>query len=93
MAAHPRRRKGINMTTDVRRSYVGWSIEGSGLAPAQVSEVTTGIWSDRLVDGTHGSLGAPAPSEGALSQQTPALPGFVFRSATGSQASNVAGDP
>ena len=56
MAAHPHRRTDINMTTDERRSYVRWWIERSGLTPAQIREVATGIWADRLVDGTRGSL-------------------------------------
>ena len=59
MPAHPHRRTDINMTTDERRSYVRWWIERSGLTPAQIREVATGIWSDRLVDGTHGSLDSP----------------------------------
>jgi hypothetical protein len=78
MAAHPYRRTDINLTTDERRSYARWWIERSGLTPAQIREVATGIWSDRLVDD--------------LTQTTVGLPGLVFRSATGSEPSDVAGD-
>jgi hypothetical protein len=78
MAAHPHRRTDINMTTEERHSYVRWWLERSGLTPDQVREVATGIWSDRLVDGT---------------QTTAGLPGFVFRSATGSDSPDVAGNP
>jgi hypothetical protein len=88
MSAHPHRRTDINMTTDERRSYMRWWLERSGLTPDQVREVATGIWSDRLVDGTHGSFDA---REGAPSRQTTLA--FVFRSATGSEASDIAGDP
>ena len=77
MAAHPYRRTDVNLTTDERHSYVRWWLDRSGLTPQQVREIATGIWSDRLVDGT---------------QRTAGLPGFVFRSATGSEASDVAGD-
>jgi hypothetical protein len=77
MAAHPHRRTDINMTTDERHSYVRWWIERSGLTPAQIREIATGIWSDRLVD---------------VTQTTAGLPGFVLRSATGSEPSDVAGD-
>ena len=90
MAVHRGRRSDISMTTDERRTYVRWWLERSGLTPTQVRELESGIWSDRPLDGTHGSFGA---REGARSRQaTPARPGFVFRSATGSQASDVAGD-
>ena len=78
-AAHPYRRSDITMTTDERRSYVRWWIERSGLTPAQVREIATGIWSDRLVVD--------------VTQTTAALPGFVFRSTPGAEASDVAGDP
>jgi hypothetical protein len=77
MAAHPYRRTDINLTTDERRTYVRWWLERSGLTPEQVREVATGIWSDRLIDGT---------------QTTAGLRGFVFRSTTGSEPSDVAGD-
>ena len=91
MAAQPHRRTDINMTTDERRSYVRWWIERSGLTPAQIREVATGIWADRLVDGTHGSLDGSSRDAGSQ-QATTVLPGFLFRSATGSEASDVAGD-
>ena len=90
MPAHPHRRTDINMTTDERRSYVRWWLERSGLTPDQVREVATGIWSDRLVDGTHGSFGA---RDGALSRQTmPALQRFIPWSAAGSEACSEASD-
>ena len=47
------------------------------LGPAQVHEIATGIWSDRLLNGQ---------------QTTVALGDAVFRSAAGSEATNVAGD-
>jgi hypothetical protein len=78
MAAHPYRLTDINMTTEERHCYVRWWIERSGLTPAQVREIATGIWSDRLVDGT---------------QTTVDLPVFVLRSATRAEASDVASDP
>ena len=64
MAAHQDRRTDINMTVDERRSYVRWWIERSGLTPAQVREVASGIWLDRLVDVTRGSLEGSAERTG-----------------------------
>jgi hypothetical protein len=78
MTGHPHRRTDMNMTTEERHSYVRWWIERSGLTPTQVREIANGIWSDRLLD---------------VPQTTVALGGVVFRSATGSEASDVAGDP
>jgi hypothetical protein len=94
MAAHPHRRNDINMTIHERRSYVRWWIESSGLTPDQIREVATGIWSDR-VDATAGSLTESSPLwSGAPASQhtTAALPGLLFRSAAGPEASDVAGE-
>ena len=77
MAAHPHRRTDVNMTTEERRSYVRWWIERSGLTPAQVREIATRIWSDRVLD---------------VPQTTVALGGVVSLSVTGSEATDVAGD-
>ena len=93
MAAHQDRRTGISMTVDERRSYVRWWLERSGLTPAQVREVASGIWLDRVVDVTGGSLEGPAAPNGAATSQQPTalLPGVSFRSTT--PAADVPGDP
>ena len=93
MPAHPQRRTDINLTTDERRSYMRWWLERSGLTPDQVRELATGIWSDGVVDGTHGSLGPHRTGKLLHSRRRPALPGFVFRSATDSAASDIASNP
>ena len=71
MAAHAHRSTHIDMTGEERRSYVRWWIERSGLTPAQVREVATGMWPDRLLDGASGSVAGPSPvpSEVAPSEQ------------------------
>ena len=71
MAAHAHRSIHTDMTGEERRSYVRWWIERSGLTPAQIREVATGMWSDRLLEGAPGSSGraSPEPSEVAPSEQ------------------------
>ena len=92
MAAHQDRRTDINMTVDERRSYVRWWLERSGLTPAQVREVASGIWLDKLVEDTRGLLEGSAEANGAATK-TAVLPGFVFRNVTGADASDIASDP
>ena len=77
MAAHQDRRTYIHMTVDECRSYVRWWLERSGLTPAQVREVASGIWLDRLVDVTGESLEGSAAANGPAASQQPTavLPG------------------
>ena len=40
----------VQMTTRERARYVRWWIERSGLTAAELREIATGVWADRVFD-------------------------------------------